>query len=218
MEKLSIFKRIEEIIRTEGELPADFEPEEQEYQEGKISFAPGALEGIINRHSGGNAGKSDFINTLKQYLLMSPGLALEKFETEKAAHFQTATIRKTLLNDIMKHQKQINAGKVANLAYCFAANGRKAETVKLGLSMMVLFNFSENPQVCHLFETLGHCEDFTDYVLMNIGDWAEEKQQDFYFTLARKLHGWGKINVVEVLEADTEEKKHWICAMVVKIR
>lgn len=210
MENLSIFKRMEEIIRREGCLPADFQPEEKENQEGKISFAPGALEGIINHHSGGNGEKSDFINTLKQYVLMAPGTALEKFEKEKADTFQTATIRKSLLNDIMKNQKQLNAGKVASLAYVFAANGRKCETVKLGLSMMMLFNFSENPQVCHLFKTLGYCEEFTDYVLMNIGDWEESKQQELLFELAQKLHGWGKINTVEQLEADTEEKKHWI--------
>lgn len=210
MENISIFRRIEEIIIKRGSLPTDFEAEEREYQEGKITFAPGALEGIINHHSGGNGGKSDFINTLKQYVLMAPATALEKFEKEKADTFQTATIRKTLLNDIMKNQRQLNAGKVANLAYIFAANGHKYETVKLGLSMMMLFNFSDNPQVCHLLKTLGYCEEFTDYVLMNMSDWEESSQQEYYFELAQKLHGWGKINAVERLVADTEEKKQWI--------
>lgn len=210
MENIAIYKRIEEIIRTQGVLPKDFTPEEKEYKEGELIFAPGAMEGILGHHTNGKGEKSDFIRTLKRYLQMSLGEALQDFEENKADTFRTATLRDGLLTEMISHQVELDAGKVANLAYCFAANGRKAETVKLGLTMLMLFNFSGNPQVCHMLQTLGYCEDFTDYVLMNVDEWEEKKKQDFCFELAKKLHGWGKIHVVEMMEADTEEKRQWI--------
>jgi len=210
MENRPIYRRIEEIIERGGRLPEDFTPEEREYKDGELLFAPGALEGILSHHSSGKGEKTSFIPVLKQYVKMSLGEALQDFEVNKADTFKAATMRGSLLQEIMNHQVELEAGKVANLAYCFAANGRKAETVKLGLTMMALFNFSDNPQVCHMLQTLGYCEDFTDYVLMSVEDWPQQQKQDCFFELAKNLHGWGKINVVEMLEADTEEKKQWI--------
>lgn len=210
MENRPIYRRIEEIIQKEGRLPKDFQPEAREYKDGELLFAPGAMEGILSHHSSGKGEKTDFIPVLKKYVKMSLGEALQDFETTKADTFKAATMRGSLLQEIINHQVELEASKVANLAYCFSANGRKTETVKLGLTMMALFNFSDNPQVCHMLQTLGYCEDFTDYVLMSVADWPEQQKQDFYFELAQNLYGWGKINVVEMLEADTEEKKQWV--------
>lgn len=210
MENIAIYRRIEEIIKKDGRLPEDFVPEVREAKEGEVLFAPGAMEGILSHHSSGKGEKTSFVPVLKQYVKMSLGEALQDFETNKADTFKAATMRGSLLQEIMNHRVELDPNKVANLAYCFAANGRKAETVKLGLTMLALFNFSDNPQVCHMLKTLGYCEDFTDYVLMSVEEWPQEQKQDCYFELARNLYGWGKINVVEMLEADTEEKKQWI--------
>ena len=210
MDNRAIYRRIEEIIQREGRLPEDFVPEVREAKEGELLFAPGAMEGILGHHSSGKGEKTTFVPVLKQYVKMSLGGALQDFEVNKADTFKVATMRGSLLQEIMNHRVELDPNKVANLAYCFAANGRKAETVKLGLTMLSLFNFSDNPQVCHMLKTLGYCEDFTDYVLMSIENWPDKQKQDCYFELARNLYGWGKINVVEMMEADTEEKKQWI--------
>jgi len=207
MENIAIYRRIEEIIQKEGRLPEDFVPE---VKDGEVLFAPGAMEGILSHHSSGKGEKTSFVPVLKQYVKMSLGEALQDFEVNRADTFKVATMRGSLLQEIMNHRVELNPDKVANLAYCFAANGRKAETVKLGLTMLALFNFSENPQVCHMLKTLGYCEDFTDYVLMSVEEWPEKQKQECYFELARNLYGWGKINVVEMMEADTEEKKQWM--------
>lgn len=209
-EKTTIFQRIETLIRTQGELPENFEPEEREYAENELRFAPGALEGIFGHHTSGNSDCCDFADTLKEYLQLKQEEALKRFETEEAGSFSTATIRGGLLKEIINHQEEYNADKVANLGYYFALKGTKCETVKLGLSLLALFNFSENDKVCYLLKNLGYCEEFTGYVTMNVSDWEEQKKQDFYFELAKKLKGWGKIDVVEEMVADTEEKKEWL--------
>lgn len=210
MRGTSIFYRIEEQLRINGELPEHFEPEERAYADNELRFAPGAMEGILGHHTAGNGEEAAFQEKLKGYLQISEKDALERFEKEEAGSFRTASLRKNLLQEIVAHQEEYQPGKLAVLAYTFAEKGTKCETVKLGLSLLVLFDLSKNEKVCTLLKTLGCCEEFTDYVLMNTTDWEEQKRQDFYFELAKKLKGWGKIDVVEMLEADTEEKKEWI--------
>ncbi len=207
-ENNSIFQKIETLINTTGELPDDFEAEEREYGENELRFAPGAMEGILGHHSLGKGEIKDFADTLKSYLEMDSASALEQFEETQP--FQVACGRNELLQEIISHQEEYPADKVANLGYYFACQGSKCESVKLGLSLLALFDFSDNEQVCGLLRYLGYCEEFTDYVTMSVAGWEESKKQDFYFELAKKLKGWGKIDIVEEMNADTPEKKEWI--------
>lgn len=207
-EKKSIFQRIETLVRTTGELPEDFEPEKREYAENELRFAPGAMEGILGHHSLGEGEADEFAQTLKTYLDMDSKEALEQFEETKP--FRVAGVRDSLLQEILNHQNEYPAAKIANLGYYFACQGNKCESVKLGLSLLALFDFSENEQVCIVLRYLGYCEEFTDYVIMSVESWEEDKKQNLYFELAKKLKGWGKISVVEQMRADTEEKKEWI--------
>ncbi len=206
----SIYRRIYKCIKEQGELPADFVVEERECNDKEIRFAPGALEGIIGHHTSVADENDSFIPVLKEYLAMEPIDAMEKFESEKAKDIKMATMRNGLLQSVYENRAEYDADKIARLAVCFAEYGKKSETVKLGLSLMSLFNLSGNEAVCNMLKTLGYCEEFTDYVINNTANWDEDKKQALYFELARKLRGWGKINVVEMMHADTAEKKEWL--------
>lgn len=206
----SIYRRIYKCIKEQGELPVDFVVEERECGGKEIHFAPGALEGIIGHHTSVADENDSFIPVLKEYLTMEPIDAMEKFESEKAKDIKVATMRNGLLQSIYENRTEYDADSIARLAVCFAEYGRKSESVKLGLSLMSLFNLSGNEVVCNMLKTLGYCEEFTDYVISNTTNWNEDKKQALYFELAKKLRGWGKINVVEMMQADTAEKKEWI--------
>lgn len=210
MSENSIYIRIAKCIKEQGALPADFVVEEKEYSDREIRFAPGALEGILGHHTSVQNENESFIPVLKEYLTMDPVDAMEKFEKEKAKDIKVATMRNWLLQNIYENREEYDAEQIGRLAVCFAEYGKKAETVKLGLSLMSLFNLSGNEVVCNMLNMLGYCEEFTDYVIGNTAGWSEEKKQDLYFELAKKLRGWGKINVVEMMKADTKEKKDWL--------
>ncbi len=206
----SIYRRIHKCIKEQGELPVDFVVEEREYGDREIRFALGALEGIIGHHTSVADENDSFIPVLKEYLAMDPVDAMEKFECEKVKDVKMATMRNGLLQSIYENRDEYDADKIARLAVCFAEYGKKAETVKLGLSLMSLFNLSGNEEICNMLKTLGYCEEFTDYIISNTSSWNEDKKQALFFELAKKLRGWGKINVVEMMQADTAEKKEWI--------
>ena len=208
----SIYSRIKYLVSTTGELPVDFVPEKRKVSEDKLQFAPGALEGILSHHSSGEGGATAFPETLKLYMTMSDGEALEDFEREQADEFNTATSGKTVLKYIMDNQQLYPPNRLFALAYFFAANGTRTESVKLGLMLFRLFDLTrfEMERIYDLLVYLGYCEDFTGYVLDNTYSWEDDKRQELIFSLAKKLRGWGKINVVELLKSESEEVKRWI--------
>ncbi len=206
----SIFRRIEKCIKQTGELPKNFVLEEEKKGNGEIYFAPGALEGIIGHHTAIADENGDFIEELNMYLGMDFADALNRFEEERAKGFKTATIRDGLLSHIMSHKEEYDPNRLTRLALYFMEHGQKIESVKLGLTLLYPFDLHNNSMICYAFELLGYCDEFTDYVILNAKGWPMEQQQELYFELARKLHGWGKINAVEMMVADTEEKKEWI--------
>ncbi len=205
-----IYNKIKNYINTKGELPKDFKLEEETKVNG-IPFAPGALEGILSHHSANNGGKSNFPEKLKSYMSISADNALEDFETNVAANFKTAAEGKTILKYVIEHQSDFPPNKLFPMAFYFAANGTKVETVKIGLNLMQLFDNTGNlDQVYPLLLNLGYCDEFAGYVFDNTLFWSEAKREDFIFQLAKKLKGWGKINAVEMLKAETAEIQKWI--------
>ncbi|MBQ3599943.1 MAG: hypothetical protein II992_01915 [Lachnospiraceae bacterium] len=207
---MSIYERINQIIQKEGYVPYDFELEERNQNDNEIRFAPGALEGILGHHS---SGKGEDVGKLaaffKTHLQEESSQIVKEYEKD-FGEFKMATCRNELLKEILDHRDEYDANRLVNLAIYMMVQGEKVETVKTGLVLMALFNMSEEEQVKHVLITLGCCEEFTDYMLSNILSWSEEEQNKVYFELAKKLTGWGKITVVEQLQADTEEIREWI--------
>lgn len=209
MDKTSIYDRIEKIIEEQGHIPQDFILEE-DMEADIIRFVPGALEGILGHHTGGRGGDVEALSTfLKAHEGEDPEQVLECYEKEWADS-RTAVIRDGILREIRDNKEQYDGSWLAQLAYCLMTEGKKTETVKLGLTLMALFNIWENAQVRKVMILLGGCEDFTEYVLYNLTYWPKEAQNQVCFALAKSLRGWGKINAVERLQADTEEIREWI--------
>lgn len=206
----SIYDRIRFYIELSGGLPDDFEVEER--GAGELRFAPGAMEGILGHHGLGlGVGtEQSLAETIKEYLEMTPEEALADFESRVAEDGKLVSARRSICKIILEHKDEYSAMGLLRLAQCFAVDGTKAETVKLGLTLLGLFDTGDMEKICHVLRILGCCEEFTDYVLTVARSWPEAKQQELYFDLAKKLHGWGKIAAVECMDADTEEKKEWI--------
>ena len=206
----SIFYRMEQCVKAQGELPEDFILENKEYKESELRYAPGALEGICGHHLGKGGDAEEICALIKEYLEMDPKEALILFESKEAKDFQIATIRKELLESIYENRQEYDAGKLKLMAATFISYGYKVVSVKLGLILLTLFDLSDNEGAKRILKVLAYSEEFTDYVIWNTAGWKEEEKQDFYFELAKKLKGWGKINVVEMMKADTAEKKEWL--------
>ena len=207
----SIFMRMEQSIEKYGVLPENFILEEKTSKGNEIQYAPGALEGICGHHlMGGGGNAQELCARIREYLQIDAIEALNRFENEEMRDFQIATIRKELLQEIYENRQDYHAGELKRLAVTFITYGNKVTSIKVGLSLLNLFDLSDNEGAKRIFRVLAHSEEFTDYVIWNISGWEEKEKQDFYFEMAKKLTGWGKINIVEMMQADTKEKKDWL--------
>lgn len=210
----SIFERIRDEIARTGFLPENFRCEEEIPDDGKLKFMPGALEGILNHHSPDeNDHEQDSAMGIPAFLrnhLTEDAEATVRLYEKQWGCVHIAPLRNRIPLSILEKKEEYDAGRLAALAYAFLTRAVKTEAVKMGLVLMTLSDTAEDATIKETFRILGCCEDFTDYVLWNTAAWPDEERNRLCFALAKKLHGWGKINAVEALNANTDEIKEWI--------
>jgi len=203
----SIYNRICLAFQEDHTLPANFELEQNNTQE-TIRFAPGALEGIFGHHTSGDNGENDRLyDFLLKKIKRSPEIVIN--ELEKSDLFSNETvISDGIVKQIFDNKERFPADSLFNLASSFIIDGTEEYTVKLGLSLLALFNIDNNAKLKSILLDLATWEGFTEYVIQNVSVWADKNNA--YFQLAKRLNGWGKINAVEQLIPETEEIKGWI--------
>ena len=62
----SIFYRMEQCVKAQGELPEDFILENKENKENELRYAPGALEGICGHHLGKGGDAEEICALIKE--------------------------------------------------------------------------------------------------------------------------------------------------------
>ncbi|MBR6485376.1 MAG: hypothetical protein IKT17_01675 [Lachnospiraceae bacterium] len=207
----SIFERIDEVVKENGCVPAGYVLEEA-LKPGEIPCVHmGEQEGLL-RHPGKPAGRDELkkaVGIIKESLKINARLAVHSFDDNDLG-FRVADIRGQLLKNIVDNIKDYDPHKLSTLAYSLVIFGKKLETVKLGLLLLVLFNFADDEVVKKHLITLGLYEEFTSYVISNVSGWPEETRDHVYYVYAQKLNGWGKINAMDRIEPINDEVKEWI--------
>lgn len=207
----SIFERIDAIVRECGCVPEGYVLEDVLKGSEKPSVHMGEQEGIIGRPlqrpPKGMLDKA--VELIKANIDVTPRLAVHSFDDEEVG-FNVSDIRGLLLKNIIDNIKDYDPHKLSTLAYSLTIFGTKLETVKLGLLILVLFDFADDEVVKKHLITLGLYEEFTSYVISNVKGWPAETRDHVYYIYAQKLRGWGKINAMECLEPVNDEVKDWV--------
>lgn len=208
--KESIYSYIKKRLDSKGKLCPDFEelPDSTEFYKDKpFRWVSGAMEGIMGYHAGQNKEKNKVIS-------------ISKLLRRQIANPSNATRRETYIafmdDDILgyidpllehlRKQSDLNSQVLYEEAKWFAMEGAHRGVIKMGIALLGIFN-CENDE--DLLMTLGKHEEFTLFVSVAIKNSFTNSNQKL-FELAKCVHGWGKIHLVERLEADTIEKKDWL--------
>ena len=207
----SIFEQIDEVVRLNGYVTPEFyldnalRPNETEPQ------FKGEQEGLMGRPSGSpeNEMLNNAFDMIADNIKINARLAVHNFD-DKDPGFTVARIRGLLLKKLIDNISFFDPHKLSTLAYSLVMFGTKTETVKLGLLLLVLFDFADDEIVKKHLITIGLYEEFTSYILSNVKGWPENERNHVYYVYAQKLTGWGKINAVEQLEPVNDEVKEWI--------
>jgi hypothetical protein len=113
-----------------------------------------------------------------------------------------------LLAAIRENGDELDSALVCEYAQTLAFESGDEELVKLGISLLGLFDWSNTPEIQEKLITLGLSEEFTLYVVVEAQSW--DNGNEVLFRIAQNVDGWGKIHTVERLEPETDKIIDWI--------
>ena len=94
--------------------------------------------------------------------------------------------------------------------YCSLAIAaiRHLELVKLGISMLGIFELGSHEEIKEIVYTLALYDEFSLYAVVAASKWTGGN--DLIFRIAKHVDSWGKIHAVERLESESGEIRDWI--------
>lgn len=164
---------------------------------GRIRFVSGALEGIMTHHGSAGAGKG---RARRAKALVRAVMAAASGRRGAAEALYKASLDGNaveLVDDLLEGLARAGIGReaLATVARRLVMQGAHRNPVKLGIAMLGL---SGEPPDLVAIRTLGRHEDFTLYAAVAAANLLEDPT-DEWWALAKQVHGWGKIHLVERL-------------------
>jgi hypothetical protein len=176
--------------------------------EGRIRFAPGALDGVGTHHFGvGNEEQRlDEVFQLVQRAVDGNGgaTAMGRLE-ERLRGSDTISYIDQLLPRIQA--SHLPADRIEALGRRLATQSGARNSVKLGIALLGIVQGADNRNV---LMTLGRHEEFTLFSAVALAN-SEPEPDLALWELAKLVEGWGRVHIVERLK-DTQRReiRHWI--------
>lgn len=184
-------------------------PDERRLRDaGELPWAPGARDGVLSHHEGGEPDDDDaeeVMGAIQDAVLDSGRGWVWRLYGEvcdrPALRYVDPLVRALAADDEISEERLYRIGR------WLATRAADREAVKAGIAILGLFRSREGRQI---LEQLGRHDEFSLYAgvaLSNTSDDGDEAVWD----LARAVHGWGRIHLVERL-IDTEDPriKAWL--------
>lgn len=206
--KLSIYEFIVSALDEQGRLNDAGLPDDDEYWAGhSVRWVAGGMDGTFSHHTGGQADTAK-VQALVQLLVKQsrdPGSKTRRATYLKLMQEDVLSVIDPLLESLREHPGVV----IPNLyqeAEWFARSGAHRNVVKLGIALLGQF---ETERHRDLVVTLGKHDEFTLYSAVAIRG-SLDNANETLFELAKNVDGWGKIQLVERLEPQTQEIRDWL--------
>ncbi len=190
--------------------PGDPLPDESDVQdeESGLRWAPGALDGVLGHHME-NVG-DQVLTAMSIAKKWEMQLNQPNDRTRRETYIEI--VRCDLLSIIdelikaLSRLEYVDGERFYEEALWCATKGAHRNVVKFGLAMIGMFGIEEQRDLMMEF---GAHEEFTLFAVVSIRN-SQKDANDLLFELAKKVHGWGKIQVVERFEPQNVEMKQWL--------
>ena len=208
MSDKSLYEHILSHITNE-KLSEDFPLPDKDIA-GGLPLADGVWDGIIRYHVAPCGLGPEGTRILAKALHAAAASEFDEADSlfcELGKEHRAIAVVDSLQTYLIKHIKKFPAEGIYQTAVHLVLHSKNKESVKFGIEMLELFT-SLNEQAMSILRNIGLCEEFTLFVL-----WALRKREngnEEIFSLAQRVHGWGKIHAVDLLSPDTEEIKDWL--------
>ena len=204
-----IYKQICDNVK-DGILRTDFSFKENETDDASLKWAMGALDGMSIYHMPSNDMDDTDIEEMAKALKSATSDDFEKTDelfyewTKKNRAIETIDVFEGY---VMDHQDELNAGSMYKTAVYLISSSTHIECVKIGMELLELISVGDE-KVKEMIRTLGLCDEFTVFAAYDMNKWDNGNNE--IFDMAKKVHGWGRIHCVELLQPDSDEIKHWL--------
>lgn len=183
-------------------------PDEQEFAVvHQVHYAAGAIDGVF-----GHEMSEEPVSDRAKLLCRAFEVVLEEASETKLQKLYEM-MKSTAMNCVdplleqMSKVKNLPVDRLETLAKWLVENAADREPLKFGIAILGIFPGGRNRE---LFMTLGAHDEFTLYAAVALMN-TEESAEPFLFELAKKVHGWGRIHLLERLAGtSTPEIKDWI--------
>lgn len=174
----------------------------------KLSFAPGAMDGIMGHH-GSSKPKVQLVSELHTGLKAVTENASDRNIRALYALIKDREVLGVIdaLIESIQKTPDLNAGHLRVVMYWFATKAADREPVKFAMALLGLMRGNDDSEV---FLTLGWHDEFTLYSAVAIAS-NEAYSEKVLWELAKKAKGWGRISTVERLAKTTDpDIKDWL--------
>jgi len=219
-EEKPLLKIISDALQEDGSLPDGFSLEDAaavraaeggpEDDGSKIPWADGAEDGVLVYHTHrGPMAPAEQTLMADAVWAVSTGEydKADELFTELAGAYPVVFFAEPLQDYLLDNKDTISNDAVFRYAVRSAMKSADKSIVKIGLTMLQLFDFKDNTTLCDMVRTLSVCSEFTMYGLQCMLIWI--RPNDELFALAKKTHGWGRIHVMRFLKPETTAVKRW---------
>lgn len=207
----SILEQIKNAVTEDGRLPADFSLPDEGPEE-RVKFAPGAMDGILFYHTAGQESEESegYAFLIKAIECSAEGRTDEAAEAvaEFAAQYKVLGYIDLFQEYIIDNQNRLPAGNVLNFAIGLMREGTKAEAVKFGMSLLELIDWEQQEELKQDVRILALEDEFTLYAAFLMRSWENPNKE--LFEILKKVEGWGRVHLVRMIEADTDEIEEWL--------
>ena len=190
-----LFHHVQQHVVPSGLSPGVDPLPDEELDSSKVHWAPGALDGVAGRHFSTEE-RPDLVNEL--------AAAITSWSRRPVDHRLVAVYTLTqddgfvgVVDDLcgILMKKASYVGGYATLGRWLMRNAAHRGPVKLGVALVGLAGDASDRPMLHL---LGRHEEFTLFVAVALGRISEDWVLELW-ELAKHVHGWGRVHVVERL-------------------
>lgn len=215
--KETVFQRISEELQQHQQIRKEFELTER--VEGKLAFAPGAMDGMALYHfNGASASNEDFSSELLPMIIkyLESGskkdiTAIMNFiDSDSTRAIQTAEI---LVKKVLENADVVNAhiDRYAKLAHVLTTETYSVEAVKLGIIFSEPMIGPYGEKLVEPLKKLGYHDEFTYFCLLSLKNKLEKASHNqLCIEYASHSEGWGKVHSLSLIENPNKEQQEWI--------
>ena len=165
----------------------------------ELTWSSGALDGVFGHHMAST--KPEEISRRVQKLLTALTRLLREATDKNLKSLCDAVLGESILPIADAFRSELSKivashkAKVAQIGRYFAAGADRREATKFGI---LLLEVSGNRTDSSLLETLALNDEFTLFAALALAHVTDDPAQALW-SIARRVHGWGRIQVVERL-------------------